>query len=516
MLTRLQKKNNLGLALYKSKVLNIPIWVSISDFYHSFYNDYVHFILSHHNKKPFEYSFNKDKQFFSHCYYHEKIPCFYMENVRNSVFVFENIVKRNYEACFNLSFSDKKCRVRGRIELLMSGKGISRMMPVDILDHNKWFVCFFKTGEKLSAYQEWKIKACIRYFKLWYKHEKITVQIEFEKVLLVNPDSKHVAWYNVFIDKKTDTIIKNQCQWIRHAKKYAPVIPIHNEKYQIQPRLLPNMKKYNDNYVKEKMEMAVSRGEISLLWYCTDKIRNLAFSKNIYSFRDLRFIPEVIEPNFCKEKSFIIKKMISMNMSSDNEWIYIHHPEDARLKIDPKKYLYADFEYDMDEKIYLIGIYNPENGEYTGFWSDNVYSPVEEEKLLYRFTQFLKNHRNKSIMYWYADKNVLEKAFDRHSFPNDIKNEWTDLWNIFRYTPIIVKDAFNFSLKSIVKSYHKYGECPIHYQELECHNGLESLTMMKKYYTEKNEDAKKSLEKYNHIDCESLFHIYRYIFCQKN
>jgi hypothetical protein len=76
---------------------------------------------------------------------------------------------------------------------------------------------------------------------------------------------------------------------------------------------------------------------------------------------------------------------------------------------------------------------------------------------------------------------------------------------------VAVYGALDFGLKSVVEAFYKQGKIPFTYNELECQNGLESIEFAEKYYKTRDQEDKESLEKYNKMDCEAMFHIFHTI-----
>jgi hypothetical protein len=136
------------------------------------------------------------------------------------------------------------------------------------------------------------------------------------------------------------------------------------------------------------------------------------------------------------------------------------------------------------------------------------------EKMLGEFVNLLEEihcaHSIESIYFWHAEIQILKKMRDEFGF--DIGNiltayEWIDLCKIFRSTPIVIRDCFNYKLKTIWKYMKQHDliatECPPD----ECGNGLESVEIASKYYASHREFWKEKLIAYNGFDCRVMYDI---------
>ena len=438
------------------------------------------------------------------------MSCFYFEKNINNHITLSNIIKRGYKACFRLWFIHPRCHIIGKVDVLIHPDSTSRLIGCPI---NNWMTGFIIHGDKISEYQEWKIKVTMRYFVMWWSYYKKmfgSIDLEHDKILIIHKTDDGIKYivHDTTLNEKEHKLIKKQAFWIRHAKTYQDIIDIESDA-PLHWRYMPNMRIMNDEYNKEKLRYAIKRKEISLLWYCSQKIRELAFSKRIFSFDDPRFFSDIVCTKLSSDQCFIIQKMLEINIDASSSWIYVHDQNMENLRFNPIQGLYIDFEYDNKSRLYLIGIYDAEYDTYTSLWSKDVIN--DEKGLIKRFQGFLEDIPiHKKCIYWYAEENVLKKACERHDISFTQRHEWIDLWKIFRYNPIIVRGAYNYSLKSITNAFNKQGLCPIGFDDLNdaCANGQQSLVQMKEYYNSKKQEIKDLLEKYNSYDCKVMFYIY--------
>jgi len=358
----------------------------------------------------------------------------------------------------------------------------------------KWMIGFFSNSIRMTPYLKWKIVVTMRYFHMWCGN---TPEICWTDVLIIDRD-KDVSTYHL-PERFPHRLIQTQARYIRHAKRFANVIDLDR----CHPRYLPNMRMMNDEFYHEKRDLAVRKNEISLLWYCSEKIRELAFSRHIYSFDHPHFLSSIIDQSLSPEQSVIIHQIVEMNrVCNDNKWIMVPDHIDF---VDPSDCVYVDFEYDEKNRVYLIGVFDSDDG-YISFWSKDLGD--NNDKIFRDFDAWLSHRKKRYCVYWYAEEKILE----HDAPPLDSDYEWIDLWKTFRYSPIIVRGAFNFSLKSIVRAFYDQGVCKRSYDQLECQNGEESLRLMKDVFHSNSVSAKKALEDYNRADCEHMFFIHHYLF----
>jgi predicted RecB family nuclease len=127
-----------------------------------------------------------------------------------------------------------------------------------------------------------------------------------------------------------------------------------------------------------------------------------------------------------------------------------------------------------------------------------------------------KEYPNKPIriFHWsHAEKTFITSADDRH------RNKWTkwlstiewiDLCQIFKSEPIVVKDAFDFSIKSIGSALFKHQKIKTHW-DTNITNGLSAMMDAIKYYKTKDESIIQDIVKYNEIDCKIMWEITDYL-----
>ena len=94
-----------------------------------------------------------------------------------------------------------------------------------------------------------------------------------------------------------------------------------------------------------------------------------------------------------------------------------------------------------------------------------------------------------------------------------------DLYEVFINEPITVKGALDYSLKSITKALYKNKLITtIWNSKSPCANGLNAMLLAHKCYDIKESgnlvskmSTMKEIEKYNEVDCKSMWDIIRYL-----
>ena len=165
-----------------------------------------------------------------------------------------------------------------------------------------------------------------------------------------------------------------------------------------------------------------------------------------------------------------------------------------------------DFEYFVDDDfIYLIGVWDASSQKYTAFWATERTAEAWES-MWAAFRDFVETTPSR-CWYWYAEKKMMEKT----GAPlEDVEETWTDLWEVCR-AGVAVQGAFDFSLKSVVRAFHRHGAMPLSYADLECQDGLASIGVAQKFFATKDAALQTTLEAYNRYDCEAMVYIWEAI-----
>lgn len=357
--------------------------------------------------------------------------------------------------------------------------------------------------------------------------------IDFEGV-----DSNYVS--------KTQDAIKWVRDVIRHGKEWKINPPSRDELY-------PNMCTSVGAWDKKKHEIAEDIGEISMLWYCGVKQREIGFSNGIKSWKNIDCTAEKL--GVTGKRGDTLNKMIDINRQE----IDVIRPKKIHTDIndwrEKTNEVFVDFETLMDvcsplnelpeqrktDMIFMIGVcytYNKNNTSvllYKSFIAKEM-TVQEEYRIMDDFVTFMKELNYPKMWFWDAEQRLWDIAerrqFDRvyndlpiipeEAFVSDhvsdnwgkIEKNWYDVAEIFRAEPIVIKGCFGFGLKNISEQMRKYGMITERIVS-ECNNGTAAMVKAIRAY-EKSENIytssiMKDIESYNRFDCAVLYDILRYL-----
>jgi len=360
----------------------------------------------------------------------------------------------------------------------------------------------------------------------------------------------------------SDYIVKTKkaLKWVRENRK-------NGHKWKINPpsrkELYPNMCFDAGNLQVEKQEIAQELGEITNVWYCGVKNRNLCLEKGIKSWRNKKcnsktlgikgvrgsVIDKILDINRQNKDVIRPKKIISnlYNWKNDKNYLENNLKVDKNLKVVKNlkvdkncNEIYVDFEtlndvftsfenlpyQETTDMIFMIGIYykNKNSWKYKSFICDKI-SVDEEYRIMDEFCQFLKEQNNPKIWYWFAEKNFWNRYQNKQYTNQNMERKnnivenwnitnWADMYEVFKYEPIVIKDCFKFGLKDIAKAMKKHGLIKTEL-ESDCVSGLSAMiSAYRCYQTEPNPEKckiMKDIEKYNKFDVSVLKEILTYL-----
>jgi hypothetical protein len=324
--------------------------------------------------------------------------------------------------------------------------------------------------------------------------------------------------------------------------------------------LKPNMKnKYNYKWVTAVKEISTERQELTLLWNCGVSKRNKLLNQGVKNWDDYK--------NYCKTKdnftNQILFSILDIN-SPSNQNNYLPKKLDIEFLnfIPPigKPFVVLDFETinnlndefdDLPEKggeelIFLIGItivipvldestkkYKNEY-RYFPFMTENLH-PDDEFRIVVKMLSLVRDLlewlKLDDITFYHWSQaettffnNMIDRQWeyfdelDKKTFDN-IK--FNDVLSIFKYNPIVVKGAYNFSLKTIGTALFNLGLIKSswnnHNQKNE--NGFSVMLKMNEYNKEAIKlkmnltDFKEvnDVIHYNMVDCNVLAEIITFL-----
>ena len=343
------------------------------------------------------------------------------------------------------------------------------------------------------------------------------------------------SYDNHIIEKVTKAI-----KWIEEMRSDG-----HNWKLLPLPsrqELYPNMKNEKDgDWRKLKNDLSKSINEITSVWMCGVKKRNIALEKNIFSWKDTNCNSRNL--NFKPSKtSRTLDYILDINRQ-DNDLIWTNtlcDNDQWRYFSDDTMEFFIDYEtinsnmgqceinnntinYNDNDIIFLIGIgYNDNGWKFKKFLSktNTVSGELEMIKEFWECINSLLRKFNKSesiFLHWtQAEPTCYKKLQNRHEEENLPNKNFYDMYLLFKNSNIVVKGALNFSLKSIAKAMFKNNLISSSWDNSICSNGLNAMLLAYEQY--KNNNSISGLEptmleiiKYNEIDCKVLFEIMNYL-----
>ncbi len=384
--------------------------------------------------------------------------------------------------------------------------------------------------------------------------KKINIENPFGRLGIINFSHEKEIGNN--LENKVNEAIK----WKKEVKenwKDFKLNPIDNTK------LYPNIKNtYDKHHHKIKKRIAYINKEITLLWNCGLKNREISWSNGIKRFDDPNLIPEKLGIEKKSSKYVIIDKMLKINRSTDqiitlnrsNNYKEWQTQKDHEFFVDFETYYDQDF-IDQEEnnnfnisnqKLYMIGVNYISNvdrkNKFVCFvlkYKNNIKSQEKKEEdiekiyiycenqldLINKFVEFidsfntnlnkLKYYEKIRLIHWScAEPVVFTKVLQDLQIPKtDLKYKlpWYDLMEIFKNNenPILIKDCFGFGLKEVIRSLDKLGKINLKWPELD--DGLLSSFIARDIYrlgdSSNNSESDNKMNliiDYNYVDCHSL------------
>lgn len=299
------------------------------------------------------------------------------------------------------------------------------------------------------------------------------------------------------IDSDTSDQVHAAEHWVRtlrhdHAKwDLAPYLsPNKSEKHELSlglyqlpmDELYPNMCNIRDDpYHAAKLQLANNIGEITTIWMCGPRNRDLAHAQGVYSWRDPRCTAKLL--GFNGKRAEIIDSILTINRQSEHDML----PERLTITtggIDRPARIefFVDFEAvggvmeDFDQfptaseitTIFMINVgYSINTATKSKYksvqFTASALDAKSEQKIFEQMIKFItkrsqKYHVSVPLLFHWGDYETIQ--WDRinsiHILPK-LNATWYNMHRLFLEQPIVVRKCFDYSLKSVVPALHHHG-----------------------------------------------------------
>ena len=342
-----------------------------------------------------------------------------------------------------------------------------------------------------------------------------------------------IDYDNIDIDYIEQT--HNAINWIKTLRQDYSTwslmpIPCRNE-------LFPNMKNDKDgNWHQIKSELSDNINEITQVWNCGYKKRQIAHTKHIFDWRNPKFNSKLLKMNKSKIGQ-TLDKILNINRQNKD----LMRPK--KIKYDRENWtnyngieFYLDFETfntnldsiikngkiidENNQFIFMIGVGYEFNNEWVfkSFIMKN--KTLESEKIMFEeFMEYINNIRGNNLckMYHWSNAEVYSyqnfKTRHLELIINDKHISFYDLNKVFVNEPITIKGALNYSLKTVSKALKKHNLIKSTWNtDSICSNGLNAMILANNLYESNNDVLNDPIMQeiiyYNEIDCKVLWEIH--------
>ena len=171
--------------------------------------------------------------------------------------------------------------------------------------------------------------------------------------------------------------------------------------------------------------------------------------------------------------------------------------------------------------IFMVGLGMVINNEW--IFKNFVVERLEDEcehnmmKEMWDFIENIMIRENKTsciFIHWTHAEVVFYNKFKNKSINSNIPNiKFFDMYKLFLDNNVVVKGAFNFSLKTIGNAMYENKIIETCWDSNSiCSNGLQAMFLAYEQYTgDKTSNVMDMIVHYNHIDCKIMWEIMRYV-----
>lgn len=333
---------------------------------------------------------------------------------------------------------------------------------------------------------------------------------------------------------------------VNKAIKWIKLMRTEGHKWKLLPKpskleLYPNMKNdKDDGYRSIKIELANNINEITNIWWCGYKKRQLAHSKKILSWKDNKFNAELIDITDNKIAT-TLNNILNINRNNkalirtddlinNDNWRNNTNVMEFYIDFETLNSNIGQVEVDGNNIIFMICIGWDNNNNIKNNWEYKTFminnnNDNDELNMIKNMWDFIKNkmvefNKNDYIfIHWTnAEITFYNKFLLKHPFDNSInKFKSFDLYKLFLDNNIVVKGALNFSLKTVATAMYNNNLIKTCWDKNGiCNNGLQAMYLAYNLYKnntfiDENNNIMKDIIKYNIIDCQVMWEMLTYL-----
>jgi len=322
-------------------------------------------------------------------------------------------------------------------------------------------------------------------------------------------------------DYEYTCLVEEAIKWIKKLRTEG-----HN--WVILPKpsvyeLYPNMSNNKDGKWRPlKKELAEELKELTLILNVGYKERTKAFSQSIFSYDDIRCNSFAL--GLCGKTGDLVDSIININKSNCQDIILpkkIKSNHWRQVK-DNQYEFFIDYEttddFEDHSMIFMIGVGYVINNIWTFKSFTTADNSIESQKMMFQdfwdHVNIIANNKEPVFIHWTQAEPTFYRKM-QNKIPNLPNKNFMDLYKVFIDEPITIKNAVNYSLKTIAKAMYKHTLIETSWDtESSCLNGLDALIQAHKIYFTNSNNKSNQIEdivKYNEIDCKVLYEIIDYL-----
>ena len=301
-----------------------------------------------------------------------------------------------------------------------------------------------------------------------------------------------------------------------------------------RPELYPNMNNDAYDWSKTKKNIAENLGEITSIWNCGVKNREIAHENGVFEWTNRKCSSKILGVNG-KVNAPMVDQILKTNRGGEKYTV-----DSMALEFSAPKWrnvegckFFIDFETvsninnvkssEDTGMIFLIGCGRDDeknNWEFKSFITDSL-TLEEEKKIILEFLNYIESicgdSRNCNLYHYsFAETTHFKKALTRHSIVPTIDINWIDLLKVIKDSKFIVKGSLDFSLKSVVKALSEQDMIVYNYDNcFTVGDGCDAMIagfLANDIAQTQNKSMKeieliKCVESYNEIDCLTLLQL---------